>query len=158
MTTDPDETVVFEKKFFTNPKYPQTLSGLAPDTYVVPAVFIKKRGGENKPFALGGIDNTSMDVRAIIISDNTYTLDAVAGILKDTNLKTFNFVDSVPFDIRGAYTGLAYNYNTYATGQKTTIWKVSESRILPNPQIKNIADNLYVSFIDFELSTLRSHG
>jgi hypothetical protein len=158
MTTDPDETIVFEKKFFTNSKYPQTLSGLAPDTYIIPAVFIKKRGGENKPFALGGVDNTSTDIRAIIVSDNTYVLDAVAGILKDTNLKTMNFVDAPPFDARGAYTGTQYNYETYATGQKSTIWKVSESKVLPNSQIKNIGDNLYVSFIDFEVSTLRSHG
>ena len=47
------------------------------------AIFLKNIGSKNEPFAFGGIDDTRFSVRAVILSDNAFNLDAVCSILKD---------------------------------------------------------------------------
>ena len=159
LNDEPDEKLVFSNKYFKNPKYNQTFSGMQPDTYSLPAIFIKKRGGSNESFALGNCDMTRLDVRAVVIADNQYTTDGISSILKDTYYRRFDFVDEPPFDVRGGYTGAAYNY----TGETANalngplIEEVNESTIQARGDYESINNNLNVSFVDFEITYIRPH-
>lgn len=159
LSTEADEKLVFQNRYFKNSRYNQTLSGLQPDTYSLPAVFIKKRGGANEPFALGNNDMARIDVRAVVIADNPYTADGIASVFKDTHWRRFDFVDDPPFDIRGGYTGSAYNYtgetNNALTGP--LIESVNESTIQARGDYQSINNDLNVTFLDFEINYIRSH-
>ena len=159
LTDDPDSKLVYENKYFKNPKYNQTLSGLQPDTYSLPAIFLKKRGGANEPFALGNCDMTRLDVRAIVVSDNQYTADGIASIFKDTNWRRYDFVDDPPFDVRGGYTGMSYNYTGETSNALTgpLIESVNESTIQARGDYQSINNNLNVTFVDFEINYIRPH-
>lgn len=162
LTTSSDQKLIFETKFFQTPKFSQTMTGLGLSDLTLPAIFLKKRGGENDGFALGGLDETIVDVRAIVVSDTQYINDAVCSILKDTKMKRFQTITSgIPFDIRGAYTGVDYNY-TGVTGLNASnptilIKEVRESTLNSDGGADSISNNLYVSFVDFELSQVRKH-
>ena len=49
-------------------------------------------GGANTPFAFGGMDNTELKVRAVILADSIYK-QAVCSILKDTARDFFKMVN-----------------------------------------------------------------
>ena len=159
LSMDTDESLIFQNKYFKNSKYNQTLSGLSPNTYSLPAIFIKKRGGANIPFALGNTDMTRLDVRAVVIADNPYTTDAIASIFKDTYFRRFDFVDDPPFDVRGGYTGATYNYTgeTDNSLNGPLIESVSESTIQAKGDYQSVNNDLNVTFIDFEINYVRSH-
>ena len=157
LTTDSDEKIVYYNKYFKNAKYPQNLSGLLPDVYPLPAIFLKKRGGEEKSFSLGSVDNSVIDVRAIIVSDNNYLSDGIASIFKDTHFRRFPLI-TPPFDARGAFTGIYYNYTGLSSGltnKGPLIEKVRESRISASDDKQD--GDLGIVFIDFEISQVRSH-
>ena len=87
LTSLAEEQLIFETKFEINPKVTQNPTGIATSSLTYPAIFLKNNGGQNKPFALGGEDETLFQVRAIILADNLFSLDAVCAILRDTARK-----------------------------------------------------------------------
>lgn len=158
VTTENDEKLLFYTKYFKNPRHNQTLSGLAPDAYPLPAIFLKKRGGEDVPFSFGSVDNTVTDIRAVIVSDNAYLSDGIASIFKDCHFRRFALV-TPPLDARQAYTGSAYNYTGLANGQVNRgplIQKVRESKLSKQTN-EDSKDDLQITYVDFEVSQVRSH-
>jgi len=159
-TSDNDEKLLFYTKFQKNPQTPQTVTGLATNSYTLPAIFLKKRGGENKPFSLGAVDEAVVDIRAFVITDNDYLRDGVVSILKDTHFRRFSFI-SPPFDAEQAYIGTSYNYSGLATAASGTylgplIQGVQESRLSRNFSESSL-DDLKITVVDFEISQVRAH-
>lgn len=158
ISSSSDDSLVFENKYFRNTKYSQSLSGLNPKTYPLPAIFLKNRGSEDKPFCLGSVDNTVIDVRAIVITDDPYLTDGICSILRDTHFRRFGLV-TPPFDARQAFTGTLYNYDSLgppASVSGALIQKVRVSKILNGTA--GYGDNdIEVSFVDFEISQVRGH-
>ena len=110
------------------------------------------------PFSFGSVDNTVTDIRAVIVSDNAYLSDGIASIFKDCHFRRFALI-TPPLDARQAYTGATYNYAGLASGQVNRgplIQKVRESKLLKQTN-EDSKDDLQITYVDFEISQVRSH-
>jgi len=153
-----DVKLLLETKYVSNSKYNQTLSGLPLDTKTAPAVFLRFKESVNKPFSFGGIDDNSIKIRAVIIADNEFQKIGISNIFKNLNLSGVNMVTGLPFDARGNYTGLAYNYDNLSFD--TTYWPfIRSARLYDVPQSSEYADiTKSMAVCDFELFTAMKHN
>ena len=163
MTSKPEQDLLFETKFHLRPKVNQTITGLSQDQDTFPAIYVKNMGGSNVPFAFGGMDNTFIRARAIVLSDSAYKLDAVSSILKDTARYFFRIIEptGLPFNALGlSATGQGYNYTgvtSTAHGYDTAY--ISDVKVTSNmARMSNGAINsqIYPAFVDFTLETPRA--
>lgn len=157
LTNDPEESILFEEKYHVNPRTSQVVSGLAPDEKTYPAIYLKNNGGAQVPFAFDHVDNNKMDIRAVILSDSSFKLDAVCGILKNTHRSEVPILKNLPFNAMNAYTGENYNYTgleATVTGiGKPMIWDVFVSKNVTRGQGLN--PGIFTAFVDFELHYIR---
>jgi|TARA_R110000765_G_scaffold27216_9_gene66259 hypothetical protein len=167
-TNSPEETLIYENKFFKKPRYSQTLTGLKPNEFPVPAIFLKKRGGSPEPFSLGGSDMSVIDIRVIVVTDDDFPLDVATSIMKDTHWRRFGLIepDNLVFNYKGEYNatlGSGYNYTGIVGSERGNgndgplIRSVNESSVLTRGAYSDIKKNLKVSFVDFEVSFVRGH-
>ena len=49
----------------------------------MPAIFISTTRGENAPYALGGLQNSKINVNAVVLAEDTYGLDGVLSIFME---------------------------------------------------------------------------
>jgi len=160
LTSKAEEEILFETQYKIRPKTTQDLTGLAPNFITCPAIFIKNNGGVNEPFGFGGEDRTEMDIRAIILSDTIYNLDAVISIFRDkarTYIPLVNISES-PYNSLNSINNGYYSYNSFCTGKIGTINSffidsVSVSKI-PNFDNK-LNPDIFAGFIDFTISNIR---
>jgi len=158
LTNDPEHKLLFETKYQLAPKFPQQLSGLAPDAQPYPAIFIKNMGGLNQSFAMGGIDDTVTNARLVIIADSSFRLDAACGILKDLKNMNIPVAEDLPFDAMGSYTGLNYNYNTLVTVDGPQIGEARVSKMTMMGDFEKLNSDVFSAFVDFELHSFRTHS
>jgi len=152
-STAKEDQLVFETKFFPQPKYSQQFTGIPQNSYPLPVVFLKMRGSDMIPFSIGGADLDEKRIRAVVVSDNEFVLDGICGILKDTHYRRFSLVNP-PLTFRGANTGQLYNYDSLATGVGPLIKNVSVSYIANADGIHN---SYNVAFVDFKINHVRDH-
>lgn len=157
LTNKAEEQILFETKYKLKPKVTQNLSGLAPDTETYPAIFVKNVSSQNTPGYYGGTDLSNVGVRAVVLADSAYSLDAVCSLLADRNKTMVKLIEEkLPFNAVGAYTGQSYNYTGLAAS-------VSSGIFIENVSVsKNVAGdysalnpNIYTAFVDFELNEFR---
>lgn len=157
ITSSPDENILFETQYKTRPKTIQTATGIAPNSITYPAIFLKNNGGINSPYAFGGLDKTNIEVRAIVLAENTFNLDAVSSILRDTSREYIPIIQNGPFNSLGCVNNGYYNYNSLISNidvnSKFYISDVSVSRII-NPDNKS-NQSIYSSVVDFALENIR---
>lgn len=161
LTNENEEELLFESQFDLRPKVTQTPTGLSSETRTFPAIFIKNNGGTNEPFAFGGLDNTVVNTRMIVMADSAYKLDAVCSILKDRahdHIPIFQ-AGVMPFNALGGLKEDCFNYNHLAeTGSSSQIFisNAFVSKIAPNRQFyKNVNKDIFSAFVDFELEQPR---
>lgn len=164
LTSQPEETLLFDTKFKLNPKYDQTLTGLAENEQTYPAVYLKNVGGSNVPFAFGGQDKSLMTIRAVVVSDSSFKLDAVNSIFRDLNKTNFALFQSsdLPFNALGSTTDGSFNYNTLSS---SIISDASKSVYVENVIVNKVSNylengkklnkNVYLSYVDFDLEIPR---
>ena len=119
---------------------------------------IKDNGGRNEEFAFGGIDDTLINARAIILADSMFSLDAACGILKDTARKNMPIVAQTGLNLNalGGFTGVNYNYTGAANDGYCFIDRVTVSKNIANRgDFENLNPNVFSAFVDFELHTHR---
>lgn len=158
LTNSPDEEILFESQYKVRPKTIQTAAGLPIETITYPCIFLKNNGGENKPFAFGGQDNTQLLVRAIVLADNLFNLDAVCGILKDTAREYVPLIRNSPFNNFGGLNNGHYNYDSLTSNIDVGvdgfyISEVNVSKIFAN--IKTNNSQVFPAFVDFTLENIR---
>ena len=164
LTSQPEETLLFDTKFKINPKHDQTLTGLAENEQTYPAVYVKNVGGSNVPFAFGGQDSSLMTIRAIVVSDSSFKLDAINSIFRDlskTNFALFGSSD-LPFNALGSTTSGSFNYSNLSS---SVISNADKSVYIENVIVnkvsnyvessKNLNKNVYLSYVDFDLEIPR---
>jgi hypothetical protein len=108
----------------------------------------------NDPLAFGGYDNVKTRVRAVILTDSAFSLDAVCNILKNTSRKDLPIVESLPFNSIGAFTGVIYNYEDLvnAATEEAMIWDVTVTKLMPDAkELKGLDLNVYSALVDFEI-------
>lgn len=158
ITDQLESKLLLNTKYVSNSKYNQTLSGLPLDTKTSPAIFLKTKSMENIPFALGRMDDNSFKIRAIVIPDNEFQRIGACNILKNFNYRPFSLVDSTPFDYRGNYTGLNFNYNNlnFNTGYFPYILQVKAIDVPLAGEFSDLGKN-NISMVDFTVSTIMLH-
>lgn len=160
MTSKAEQELLFETKFHVRPKTSQILTGLAPHQNTYPAIFVKNAGGGNEPWAFGGIDNSVVNTRCVVLSDSNYSLDAACSIMKDTARDAFYIVNSgLPFNALGIPATGTYNYTGLFTGthdyDMAFIQDVTVTSSIPNLSNNSINSNIYAAFVDFRIETPR---
>ena len=163
LTSLAEEQLIFETKFEINPKVTQNPTGISTSALTYPAIFLKNNGGQNKPFALGGQDETLLQVRAIVMADNLFSLDAVCSILRDTARKNMPLIsqDNMPFDNYGITKNNNFNYINLVSGivnpNLIYVKTVNVSKIIPYryEYQNNVNPEIFSAFVDFELSDFR---
>jgi len=153
--TEPD--LLFHTKYSINPKISQNPTGLPPEAETYPAIFLKNAGGQNDALGFGGLEDTVTSVRAVVLSDSAFSLDAACNILKNTARKRLPIVETTPFNAMGALDlntngGNLYNYSEIATGNGPIIWDVRVSKLSPgSSSLEGIQADIFSAFVDFEL-------
>ena len=160
LTSLPEEQLLFETKLVLNPKTSdiKITTGVDSSSQTYPAIFIKDNGGRNEEYAMGGIEDTIINARAIILADSLFNLDAACGILKDTVRKKMSIIDQADLNLNalGGYTGVTYNYTGEATGDYCYIDDVTVSKNVANRgDFQNLNPNVFSAFVDFELHSHR---
>ena len=165
MTSQSDEIILFETKYQIRPKFNQGYSGLSPEIETYPVIYIKNDGGQNNPFAFGGIADTRTRVRCFVISDSEFKLDAVKSILKDQKDGYIGLLTTgeMPFNSFGGLYNGNYNYISKVASKQGSnlifIDRVDVSKININTlaltDLKKIGTHIFAGIIDFELSVVR---
>lgn len=163
LTSKAEQELLFENKIELTPSTIQVVTGLAPSVATYPAVFIKNNGGNNEPFSFGGMDRTELNLRAIVLSDSQFKLDAACSIFKD-QVRTYVPIvsdENFPFNALGGLKTSVYNYESLIAGigenSKAFISKVEISRFSLGymENLNNTNPDIFKALIDFELETMR---
>jgi len=166
LTSKTEENLLFETQYQVNPKTYQNPTGLPIGSETYPVIYLKYQGGKNKPLAFGGLDQTVGNVRAVILADSVFSLDAVTSIMRDTSrtLIPLIYPDEMPFNALGSVSvsGNNFNYINYTANKLNTddylfINEVNvtktDTRLLTATNSLN--RNVYSAFVDFEVSKNR---
>jgi hypothetical protein len=130
------------------------------DHYVVPAAFVTMASSQNKPFAMGGLDQTLYRIRTVVMADSNYGLDAMLSHFRDTKnlgvpLVTYS---NFPFGEYFHTKNPPYTYTGLVNGQRGDIWieDVKTSKLYDRNSVLRLSKGVKVGFIDFELNIVRS--
>lgn len=166
LTSDPEESLLFETKFNLKNRVIQSLTGLNPSDLTYPVIYLKNFGGRTDPFAFGGTDKEIINVRMIIISDSQFSCDGATSIFKD-KVRTFvpllTGVSEMPFNSYGGYANGIYNYNSLTSGRNHTtdsLWIENvDISSLPGSsygELRKVNPHAFVSLVDLELHAYRN--
>jgi hypothetical protein len=157
ITNQTEEQLIVDSKFDSNGRFKQELSGIAPHKQVVPAIFVNPELVENEPFAFGGEDKTSTNIRCVVFAENTYQLDGAMSVFADSKNEVFQKVaySDYPLTEYGDTTG--FNYMELTNSKRRDLFHVEDVRCskLSDRVSKNIDPSLFVGFVDFEITNLR---
>lgn len=165
-TSEPEESLLFENKYFLKSKVNQTVSGLGVNDITFPVVYVKNFSSDSNEFAFGGHDKYTNRFRLIVLGDSQYTADGVASIFRDkarTMIPMITGHNEMPFNNYGDFANGIYNYNVLLTGRNhsnDSIWLESVTSIngLPGTsyaELRKINPFVFVSLIDLELQSYR---
>jgi len=162
-TNETEEDLILDRKKSSNESVGtnESFTYVAPYDQMVPAIYINNSSIQNEPFAFGGTNQTNTNINAVVITKDPYNLDGVLSIFADS----FNqSIVNIPFE-ESAYTEYGdlksgfYNYQTlktkYIDQQKFFVDKVVTSK-LNDKERKSLLNDLYVGFIDFDISIIRN--
>lgn len=158
LTNETEEDLILESKFINNSRYGGSAgTGIKPYDQAVPAIFINSETIQNVPFAFGGEDETRMGIKAVVLAEDNYNLDAVLSIFADSRNKDITLIpfSGHPATEYGDIDGGSYNYtglvDTYKTIEEPLyIEDVVVSKLSDKAQKQSIGD-LKVGFIDFDV-------
>ena len=161
LTNDTEDDLIVESKYTLNSRLPSgPLTYIKPYDDVVPAIFLSISDTENKPFAFGGMQDTCIQAKAVIMAEDTYQLDGVMSIFMDSVNEVITSIpmSGYPITELGDLKGNNFNYTgveaDYEGETKFFVDKVKCSKL--SDRTKNVlANELYVGFIDFDIQQHR---
>jgi hypothetical protein len=158
ITNQTEEQLIVDSKFDSNGRFKQDLSGIAPHKQVIPAIFVNPEVIENEPFAFGGEDKTTTNIRCVVFAENSYQLDGALSVFSDSRNEVFGKLEfsDYPLTEYGDITG-EYNYTNFVSSEPRSLFHIEQARVskLSDRVSKNIDSSLFVGFIDFEITNLR---
>tara|TARA_Y100001951_G_C11268185_1_gene256957 strand:- start:285 stop:1133 length:849 start_codon:yes stop_codon:yes gene_type:complete len=162
LTNDTEDDIIVENKYVVNSRIPSiTETNITPYDDVVPAIFISTTRGENAPYALGGLQNSKINVNAVVLAEDTYGLDGVLSIFMDSVDECFAELPMKEYPVTelGDLKDNTYNYTGTAAGfdgnLKFYVDRVTTSK-LTDRERNILANELYVGFIDFDINMART--
>ncbi len=119
LVNQPEESILFETKHYLRPKINQNVTGIYSNESLFPVIYIKTNGRKSDPFAFGGEDMTKQGMRAVILSDTQYNLDAMTSILGDLIRTYVPYLtgSEYPFNAYGGFKTGSYNYTGLTAGK-----------------------------------------
>jgi hypothetical protein len=161
LTNDTEDDLIIENKYTVNSRLPSgPWNYITPYDDVVPAVFLSTARTENKPLAFGGMQDTIVQAKAVVLADNPYQLDGVLSIFMDSVDEGITPLpmSGYPITELGDLKGDSYSYTTAKdphTGEVPFfVDKVKTSKL--SDRTRNVlANELYVGFIDFDIQQHR---
>ncbi len=165
VTNDLEEQLLFETQYKLRNKTDASVDSIADSAKTYPAIFLKNNGSLNEPFEFGGGDMTNVDIRAIVLADSQFKLDAVASIFRDRAKTRIPLITEtrMPFNSLGDFVNvnIPYNYVNLSNGTPKDSFifldKVFISKIsgLSFAQKSNQNPEVFSMIIDFELNMFR---
>jgi len=162
-TNETEEDLILDRKKSSNESVGtnESFTYVAPYDQMVPAIYINNSSIQNEPFAFGGTNQTNTNINAVVITKDPYNLDGVLSIFADSfnqSIVNISFEESAYTEYGDLKSGF-YNYQTlktkYINQQKFFIDKVVTSK-LNDKERKSLLNDLYVGFIDFDISIIRN--
>ena len=164
LTNQPEDKILFETKYTERNRIDLTPTGLEADTKTYPVVYLKNMGSSNEPISFGGQDQTTVNIRAIVLAQSQFELDAVGSIFRDTQktLVPLFEEDEMPFNSFGGYKDKEqYNFST-ATSSKGSINSCFIEEVFVTnlergiqTKIRALNPDIFTNIIDFELTKFR---
>jgi hypothetical protein len=158
-SSDEETTYVLEQVYRENRNIPYVLTGLNRRTLVAPLAMITNARGENKPFALGGMDDSKNTVRAFIITDSNYLQEGINSILQDAAHTTIPFApySAAPWTASGDLKSPPWSYcsgiyDTYGCENGLYVQNVYAYKI---NERSNKNTTFFLSAIEIDLSKPR---
>ena len=159
-TTKSDEDLLFETKQQFRPMFSVPVTGVPESATYGPLIFVKRDSFYNDPFALGGMDNSVANYRAVIMGSDLYSVDGVGSILSDTAHSSFMLLPTPPLNRYGdIYSGNSYNYtgqvyNNYINANLVYISEVDYYRFDAKVE-SSLGKDVYCGFVEFKLEIPR---
>jgi len=154
LSDQPEWNLILNANAVDDNSKPPTTTGANYNDQPVPVVYVVIKGQENQPFGFQKIDDSRIDLRCVIITNNEFQNVGVASILKNTFESHMPMLTNLPFTQNGLNTGLAYNYGTNTRDDNYHPW-IARSKVIDITQAgdyKNIRK--CISMVDFTLSTV----
>lgn len=157
LTNDSPEQVLLESDFFADgeliPKLSETTKKLDEKTYYLPACFIFPVDSENKEFALGGEEETTSNIKVMVLSKDNFSIDSVLSVFRDLARSCIPLIEYEDFPY-GKFFSLKeypYKYSDLAANstEKSFIQKIIASRVSKSNK------RIQIGFLDFDISTYR---
>ena len=160
LTNDTEDDLIVENKYTVNSRLPSgPWTYIEPYDDVVPAIFLSTAHAENKPFAFGGMQDTTVHAKAVIIAEDTYQLDGALSIFMDSVDETITPVSMTgyPTTELGDLKGDSYDYTGVTDGFVGISYYVEKVRAskLSDRTRRVLANELYIGFLDFDLQQHR---
>lgn len=156
-TNETEEDLIIENNYEINSRItPSEMDYVHPYDQVIPAVFFNTSVSQNQGFAFGGMEETTIQVIATVMAEDSYLLDGVLSIFADSRNENIAVIpmSEHPFnefnDLKTGY----YNYkdlsNQYNKCNGLYVNDVTTSKLTDRAR-KSLSNDIFVGFIDFEL-------
>lgn len=161
-TTESEEVILFEKKYFENPKNTPNRTTRALGEKFAPCIFIKNKYSSNEKACLGGaLVSTEMTFRLVVVTQNNFHYEGICSILRDCKDTYFPILSetALPFNFLGDFkSGGTFDYLAIKTAAlPNDLFLIKDVKISPfDTRInKEIATNCVGGFIDVTVENYR---
>jgi hypothetical protein len=160
-SNETEEDIVVENKYDTNSRIVLNEEDyIKPYDQVIPAIFLSLDGVSNKGFAIGGMEETTLNAKAVILSENNYQLDGVLSIFADSRNEVFPVIPMADHpmnefgDLKTGYYSYSALKSQFSVDTNFYINNAVTSKLTDKAR-KSLANDMYVGFVDFEIKQHR---
>jgi hypothetical protein len=157
-TNDTEESVILNVQEKLNQNVANPHEFYTPYEQKLPAIYISNQSMQNKPFAFGGMNETVTKTTAVVLANQAYELDCILSVFADSYNENISLCDfeSNPLNEFGALKTGYYSYNDIKNKYKEKIFVKNVNSSKMSDKVRaNLLKQLYIGFIDFELSIHR---
>ena len=157
-TNDTEEKIVINVQEKINQSVANKHEFYSPVEQKLPAIYLSNETMKNVPFAFGGLNETITKAKAVVLANNSYDLDCILSIFGDSYTENIPFCDlqSHPLNEMGNLKTGYYSYKDieHQYLEKVFVKDVNTSKLTDKVK-QNLLKDLYIGFIDFDLSSYR---
>lgn len=156
-----EDDLLIENKFKQNSRIPSlNPSYITPYDQVVPAIFVTTQSQNNTSFAFGGMEETSIYAKAVVMAEDPFQLEGILSIFSDSKNESITPIpiSGHPQTEYGDIKDGSYSYtdlkNQYSTPNGYYIQSANTSKLTDSAK-KALKTNLFIGFIDLEIQQHR---
>ena len=160
-SNETEEDLIVENKYDINSRIILNDENyIAPYDQVLPAIFLSLDSVSNQGFAIGGMEETTILAKAVILAENNYQLDGVLSIFSDSRNEVFPMIPMSGHpvneygDLKSGYYSYTNLKNQFSINTNFYINTATTSKLTDRVR-KSLANDIYVGFIDFEIQQHR---